>query len=118
MSQYFELPIDGHAPIRVEVEDSEVGMVPAGAGPGPGRFKESLNEALDRIRPVAEAIAEKVAALPSRPEQVQAELGMKFSTDLGVVIARSKAESHITITLTWSGSGGTRHDETPGRNPR
>ncbi|WP_052745875.1 CU044_2847 family protein [Allosalinactinospora lopnorensis] len=106
MSYYLELPIEGQEPIRVEVEAPEFGMVPAGGGAEPGvcRFQESLNKAMDRIRPVAEAIAEKVQNLPSRPEQAQAEFGMKFSADLGIVIARTKAESHINITLTWSGS--------------
>ncbi|GAB3445724.1 hypothetical protein GCM10027570_16200 [Streptomonospora sediminis] len=115
MAHYLDVPDESGGVVRIEVDAPPGGMVPAGRGSEAevGRMQGSLNEAMERIRPMAEAITSAIGRLPVRPESYQAEFGVKFSTDLGVVVARTKAEAHVTVTLNW---GAAPPKPEPGRS--
>lgn len=100
---YMDVPIEGGSPVRVEVEAPEGGLVPAAADDDTqvGRLSESLDKAMDRIRPMAEVITGKLAGMAVRPDSVTAEFGMKFSVDAGVIVARTASEAQISVKLTW-----------------
>jgi len=62
---------------------------------------KKFDEALSDVRPIAEAIVRETSGLPSAPAKVEATFGIKLSGELGAILAKSKAEAHIAITLTW-----------------
>jgi hypothetical protein len=90
----------GKGVILVEVEEA----TPRGDQLGSGgstvaRAKQSFEEAVSGIRPIAETILEQVAALT--PEGVTVEFGIKFSAQAGVILASSAVEGNCKITLSW-----------------
>jgi hypothetical protein len=44
--------------------------------------------------------------MPSRPDEVSLEFGMQFNAEFGAVIAKSGAEAHMSVTMTWRADAG------------
>lgn len=98
-----EVPVDGGESIRVEVAEDTDGIVRV-ARPGDvaAVAQESLQRSLDRIRPVAAAVWEKLRDLPQTPDRVSVEFGIKLSAEAGVIVARGATEANFVVTLEWS----------------
>ena len=62
----------------------------------------SFSRALERIRPVANELAEKLKGLSYRPDEVEVEFGIKLSGKVGALIASTGTEANFKIRLTWS----------------
>ncbi|WP_258308722.1 CU044_2847 family protein [Streptomyces sp. NWU339] len=104
-----EVPVDGGESIRVEVSEESDGIVRV-ARPGEvaAVAQETLQQSLDRIRPVAVAVWEKLRHLPETPDRVSVEFGIKLSLEAGVIVARGSTEANFVVSLEWSrgGAGG------------
>ncbi|MFE4422306.1 CU044_2847 family protein [Streptomyces sp. NPDC056817] len=63
----------------------------------------SFEEGVDRIRNAAAAAAalRRLRDMPSPPSEVGLEFGVRFNAELGAVIAKSEAEAHLKVTMTW-----------------
>ncbi|MFJ4084662.1 CU044_2847 family protein [Streptomyces iakyrus] len=102
MSYVIEVPVDGGEAVRVEVSEETDGIVRV-ARPGQvaAVAQESLQQSLDRIRPVAAAVWEKLRHLPQTPDRVCVEFGIKLSAEAGVIVARGATEANFVVTLEW-----------------
>ncbi len=90
----------GEQTIFVEVEEqASPGDQLSGRISGVEKAKQSFEEAVSGIGPIAETILRKVAALG--PESVSVEFGIKFSAQAGVVLASSAVEGNCKVTLGW-----------------
>jgi hypothetical protein len=90
----------GDSVVIVEVEDpalrgDQLGSVSSTVA----KAKQSFEEAAAGIQPIAETILRQVSALA--PESVSVEFGIKFSAQVGVVLAASAVEGNCKITLSW-----------------
>ncbi|RMH74545.1 MAG: hypothetical protein D6681_23015 [Calditrichaeota bacterium] len=102
MKRLVEFPLESGGTILVEVDvPEEPGMVPAGRGEVMQRAQQTIETAMEKIRPVAQAIIDKLRALHDPPDQVQVELGLKMSAEAGAIIAASSVEANFKVTLTW-----------------
>ncbi|MGL5824389.1 MAG: CU044_2847 family protein [Nocardioides sp.] len=63
---------------------------------------QTLESALDSFLPAAASIADAVKRLHS--DGVAIELGLNFSAEIGVALAKASSDAHILVTLTWSRS--------------
>lgn len=102
VKQIVEFPSE-HGPVRVEVEAPE-GHGPQAVGRGDEvveTAKESFEDAVAGLRPVAESILAQIRELSAAPESVEVEFGVKLSGKLGIVLASSTAEAHCLIKLGW-----------------
>lgn len=61
------------------------------------RFEEMIS----KVKPIANAFSSQIAALDLKPKEVEIRFGIKFSADVGVIIATSSAEGHCEITIRW-----------------
>ena len=61
--------------------------------------KQSFEEAVAGIRPIAETIMRQVASLS--PESVEVEFGVTFNATAGVILASSSIEGNCKVTLSW-----------------
>ena len=59
----------------------------------------NFGEAVAGVRPIAQTILDQLRDLG--PETVTVELGIKFGTEAGVILARAAAEGTCKVTLTW-----------------
>lgn len=102
MSKLVEFRLAEGGSVLVQVDDKGSGPVPA-ASPGDlaAKAKMTFEEAVAKLRPIAQAVLDQVKDLG--PREVQVELGLKFSAEAGVILAKTSAEGTCKVTLTWQG---------------
>lgn len=101
--------------ILVEVADDEPGIERATrVDDVVVKARESLETALDQVRAVANTTLAKLQDLTRQPEQVEVEFGVRLNAEAGAVIARTEAEGHLQVKLTWTQprAGASRCSET------
>ncbi len=104
MKRLIEFPLEDGTAILVEADvPEEPGMVPAmRGGPGmPEKAGQTFEAALDKIRPAAQTIIQKLRALHDPPDQIQVEFGLKLNAQAGAFIAAAGTEANYRVTLTW-----------------
>jgi hypothetical protein len=107
MKHVIEFQLEG-GPVLVEVDDTSAagGMGPVGIGDGIVRKTQAkLEEALDGVKPFAEAVIARLETLSRRPDEISVEFGFKIGANGSLVIASTAVEGHCHVTLTWSGGG-------------
>jgi hypothetical protein len=90
--------------VLVEVADDEPGIERA------ARVDEvvvkgnaSLGGAMEQVRAFANAALDKMSNLAQQPEQIEIQFGIRLNAEAGAVIARTQAEGHLQVKLTWTG---------------
>jgi len=103
MKQWIEFPLEDGGSVTVEVDVPErVGMVRAGRGEEvPQRAQQTFESALDKVRPAAQAIIQKLRALHDPPDEIGVEFGLKMNAEAGAVIAAAGVEANYKVTLKW-----------------
>ncbi|MET4589602.1 CU044_2847 family protein [Arthrobacter sp. 754] len=90
----------GSGTVLVEVDDNSYGVNhPARNEQGILDVGRRLEDALASVRPAAAAVVEAMRELA--PEQMQIEFGVKLAGEAGAVIARSSAEGHFILRMSW-----------------
>jgi Trypsin-co-occurring domain 1 len=93
----------GGGTVLVEVADDEPGIERAARVDDVViKARESLENAMDQVRAVANATLSKLGDLARQPEQVEVEFGVRLNAAAGAVIARTQAEGHLQVKLTWT----------------
>ena len=101
MRRYIEFPVPGGGYLQVEVEEAE------GAGPRPAsagtieRATMGLDQAIAKVRPLAELLLEELQGLTRKPDEMAVEFGIKLNVSAGVVIANTSVEGNCKVTLSW-----------------
>lgn len=102
MPYLLEVPLDGADPMIVELAEDDDGVVRAGRhGEVAGRARESLEAALERIRPVAKAFADQTVKGPDGADEVCVEFGFKLTAEAGFVVSKATSEANFRVTLSW-----------------
>lgn len=85
----------------VEVDDDNLGIERVNRGrDGMIEAGHRLTEALGSVRDAARASREVLQTLS--PGHVELEFGVKLAGEAGAIIAKTAAEGHFTVTLTWA----------------
>jgi hypothetical protein len=93
----------GGGTVLVEVADDEPGIERAARVDDlVVKARESLESAMDQIRAFANTTLGKLEDLARQPEQVEVEFGIRLNAEAGAVIARTGAEGHLQVKLTWT----------------
>lgn len=71
-----------------------------------GSAADTLRDAVDRVRPAVQDVVDSLRAMPSRPDRITLEFGVKVTAEAGVVLARTAAEAHFTVGVEWESAGG------------
>jgi hypothetical protein len=89
---------DGEA-VYLEVEEQEMGLQHAG---GDERVApRTLEEALDRIRPIANAVIQKINSIDIVPDELEVKFGIKLSADANIIVSKTSAEANFEFKLVW-----------------
>ena len=62
---------------------------------------QTLDKALDKIKPAATSIITKIRSIPDAPDEIKVQFGLKLSMDVGAIIASGGVEANYNVTLTW-----------------
>ena len=105
VSYVIDVPIRGGGVLRVQAADADLppGLELAALRPGEvvARASESLDSALEQLRPAVDIIRRQLEELT--PDEVSVEFGIVLGAETGVVVAKGTAEVHFTISLKWAG---------------
>jgi hypothetical protein len=90
--------------VWIEVEELPVDTAGEGdisrTGKGREEHERRLQEAVDRIRPAANAVFAALRDL-NTPKQIQLEFGIGFSGKVGAFIASADTSANFKVRLTW-----------------
>nr|MDT0656477.1 CU044_2847 family protein [Micromonospora sp. DSM 115978] len=102
MSYLIDVPVEGGGRLVVQASEEDLPdeLVPA-ARPGEvvTRASETLEAALDQLRPAIVAIRSGLAAMA--PDEMTVDFGIVLGAETGIVVAKGSTEVHFTVTLTW-----------------
>jgi hypothetical protein len=105
MKKLVEFPLESGGSIIVEVDarSGEEGMIEA-ARPGEliQKASKTLEDALSKVTPAAEAIIKKLGDLAHKPDDIEIEFGLKLSAETDVIIASAAVEANYVVKLKWS----------------
>jgi hypothetical protein len=103
MGELLRFELDSGGAVLVEVADDEPGIEQAARVDDlVVKARVSLENALDQVRAVANAAVARLRDLAEQPQQIQVEFGIRLNAEAGAVIARTQAEGHLQVTLTWT----------------
>lgn len=104
MKRLVEFPLEDGNTVLMEVDSAPTAGSPTrglGAREITTKATQTFEDALEKIRPAAEAVITKLRDLSVPPEQIEVEFGIKLSADVSAYIASSSAEANFKVTLTW-----------------
>ncbi|WP_431933285.1 CU044_2847 family protein [Nonomuraea jabiensis] len=71
------------------------------AGDNIREAKVRFEDALGHVREAAITALKTFRDIPVGPDEVEIEFGVKLGSEAGAVIAKAKAEGHLTVKLRW-----------------
>jgi hypothetical protein len=106
MIEYIETRTADGTPIRIEVESA------AKSGAGFARqtaptdvstegTKGAYDQVLATIRACANGVVDTLQNLSAAPNAASIDFAIKINAEAGAVIAKSMADSHFKVSLTW-----------------
>jgi hypothetical protein len=94
--------------LLVEVDEpsgDDSGEVRAALGWKRTKAPETLDAALERIKPGATTLLSKVRDLSDPPDEASIQFGIKLTASAGAVLASAGVEANYSVTLTWRRKG-------------
>lgn len=103
MTYLVEVPIDGGGRMVVEAAPDTLPGELELAALRPGEIVmqvgQSLESALDAIKPSLAALRD--ALIATAPREVTIEFGLAIGGETGIVVARGTSKVHFAVTMTW-----------------
>ena len=101
MTELVRFGLEDGASVLVETDDASSGLERVSrTNDGVVEAGRRLTEALASVR---EAARESIAVLRAlSPDECELEFGVKLAGEAGAVIARTSAEGHFTVKLSWA----------------
>lgn len=102
MKHLVEFPLEDGTTMMVEVEESEVeGLERVSRGDIIERSQQTLEKSLEKVRPAAQYIIEKLRSLHDSPDEVEVQFGINLSAETGAVLAAAGISANYSIKLKW-----------------
>ena len=107
MRRLIEFTVPKGSSLLVEVDEPEsAGPRPAGVGDAAiEKATMGIDQAISKVRPLAESLLSELQALVPKPDQVAVEFGIKLSASAGITVANTAVEGNCKITLSWKQPG-------------
>lgn len=103
---YVEFPLESGGSIIVEVSDNEQsGSWRDSSETLLTRASDTLENAIDRVKPAAQAILSRLTTLSERPSEIEVEFGIKLSAQAGAIIASGSVDANYVIKIKWTNPG-------------
>lgn len=102
MNQIVQFFTEDGMPIHVQVDNAGGGMAPVARGDELVVAAQTLEKALDSIRPAAEIVIDKLRSLSQPPSSIEVVFGINLSATAGAVIATAGVQANYQVKLTWS----------------
>ncbi|MFJ1913516.1 CU044_2847 family protein [Streptomyces sp. NPDC088147] len=117
MTALMEFTTDSGATVVVEVDRDTPGARPVARGNSLAQAGHTFGEALQGIRSAAESALAVFRDGSLKPDGVELEFGVKLMAEAGAVIAKTSAEGHMTVKLSWNPGATGEPGAAVGRGP-
>ena len=118
MAYVIEVPVDAGGRLLVQAGEDDLpgGLELASLRPGEivARASESVEAAIDQIKPAVNAVSSRLKAMSA--DEVAVEFGIVLGAESGAVIAKGTAEVHFNVTLSWKRDASDQQSRGRGRN--
>jgi hypothetical protein len=103
MAFLIEVPLNGSASVVMEIDAEEDSAIVRSSRPGEivATAAQSLDTALQRLKPMAETLVTRLRDVGERPDEIGIEFGLKMSMEAGLVVAHTSGEANFKVTLQW-----------------
>ena len=107
MRSLIEFSLDATDSILIEVEEAsnvlndDEGLAAISGNKIIVKAQQSFSEALEKIKPTASAIINKIRELHEPPDEVEVKFGIKMTAEAGAIVAAATVEGNYEITLKW-----------------
>jgi hypothetical protein len=106
MAYVIEIPVEagGRLLVQATADDLPDTLELAAVRPGEvaARARESVEAAIDQLKPAINAVADRLKAMAA--DEVTVEFGIMLGAEAGAIVAKGTAEVHFTVTLNWKRS--------------
>lgn len=102
MKRLVEFPLEDGTSLLVEVDETEAEGLTRVSRRDPGvieRAQLTLEKSLDRVRPIAQYLIEKLRALHDAPDEIEVQFGLKLNAGSGLILA--SGEANYSVKLKW-----------------
>ncbi len=113
MDTVMRYQVGNDSSVLVEIDEDTYGVEAVSRFDGVLEAGQRLESALGSVREAARATLDAMKKLS--PETVEVEFGIKLAGEAGAMIAKTSAEGHFTVRLSWSPTGDddTHHPDRP-----
>ena len=102
MGELVRFTLEDGGSVVAELDHVSGGVVEAAnASDVVARAAASFESALEGVRRAAAATLSRMSDLPQRPDEVTIEFGIQLDAEVGALIARTGAQGHLQVQLTW-----------------
>jgi hypothetical protein len=103
MKRLVEFPLEDGTSMLVEIEEPDQGgLVKASRSDDViAKAHLTLEKSLEKVKPAAQFVIQKLRELHDVPDEVQVSFGLKLSAEAGAVLASGSVEANYTVTLKW-----------------
>jgi hypothetical protein len=113
MAYVIEVPVDAGGCLLVQAAEDDLPGTLELASLRPGdvvaRARESVEAAIDQIKPAVDAVAGRLKEMAA--DEVEVEFGVVLGAETGAVVAKGTVEVHFTVTLHWKRERGEPAEE-------
>ena len=103
MKHLVEFPLEDGSSILVEVDEPEQEGLEKVSRRDPGmveRAQQTLEKSLEKVKPAAQFILQKLRSLHDSPDEIEVTFGLKLNAGSGVILAAG-VEANYTVKLKW-----------------
>lgn len=75
--------------------------------------KESFDKALKPLKDVSNSIVNCIKDIAHSPEEVEVELGLKFTAKAGIILTSLDSEAHLRVVFTWKNEKSNNNNASP-----
>lgn len=102
MKRIVEFPLESGDSVLVEVDEPAINDDRIGIRDEMvQKAQQTFESALDKVKPIANAVITKVRSLNQPADEVEVKFGIKMNAELGAIIASGSGEVNYEITLKW-----------------
>jgi NTP-dependent ternary system trypsin peptidase co-occuring protein len=109
MSTLVEFPVEGGGTVLVAATSHNILDADRPVFRGGGshdvveRSSSTMQAAVARLKPAAQAFMEAFTDLPRRPDELSVTFGVELSAEAGAIIASTAAKANFSVTIVWKG---------------
>jgi hypothetical protein len=104
MTRLVEVPMKEGGSLLVEVKEPESGVVRAAAPGEIVKACDTLESALEMVKPTASAILKKMQDMPVSPEEISLQFGLGLKIDSSGILrmfVSGETNANFQVSFTW-----------------